>query len=45
VDIDVVESDPYVIYAASATGGLFKTTDNGVTGGGESGLDRPLDLH
>jgi photosystem II stability/assembly factor-like uncharacterized protein len=31
VDIDVVESDTYIIYAASATGGLFKTTDNGVT--------------
>jgi photosystem II stability/assembly factor-like uncharacterized protein len=31
VDIAVVESDPYVFYVASATGGLWKTTDNGVT--------------
>jgi photosystem II stability/assembly factor-like uncharacterized protein len=31
VDIAVVESDPYVFYAASATGGVFKTTNNGVT--------------
>ena len=27
VDMDVVESDPYVMYVASATGGIFKTTD------------------
>jgi photosystem II stability/assembly factor-like uncharacterized protein len=31
VDIAVVEKDPYVFYAASATGGVFKTTNNGVT--------------
>jgi len=31
VDIAVVESDPYTFYAASATGGVFKTTNNGVT--------------
>ena len=31
VDLAVVESDPYVIYAATATGGLWKTSDNGVT--------------
>ena len=31
VDIEVVESDPYVWYAASSTGGLYKTTNNGVT--------------
>jgi photosystem II stability/assembly factor-like uncharacterized protein len=31
VDLAVVESDPYTFYAASATGGIFKTTDNGLT--------------
>lgn len=31
VDIAVVESDPYVFYAAAATGGVWKTTNNGVT--------------
>jgi photosystem II stability/assembly factor-like uncharacterized protein len=31
VDLAVVESDPYVFYAASATGGVWKTTNNGVT--------------
>jgi Sortilin, neurotensin receptor 3, len=31
VDVAVVEKDPYVFYAASATGGVFKTTNNGVT--------------
>ncbi len=31
VDMDVVESDPYTMYVASATGGIFKTTDNGIT--------------
>src|SRR5262245_24227596 len=31
VDLDVVESNPYTMYAASATGGVFRTTDNGVT--------------
>ena len=31
VDLAVVESDTYTFYAASATGGVFKTTDNGVT--------------
>ncbi len=31
VDIAVVESNPSTFYAASATGGLWKTTDNGTT--------------
>jgi photosystem II stability/assembly factor-like uncharacterized protein len=31
VDLDVVLSDPYVFYVASSTGGVFKTTDNGIT--------------
>ena len=31
VDIAVVEANPYVIYAASSTGGVWRTTDNGVT--------------
>ncbi len=31
IDIAVVESDPYIFYAASATGGVYKTTNNGVT--------------
>jgi photosystem II stability/assembly factor-like uncharacterized protein len=31
VDLAVVESDTSIIYAASATGGLWKTTDNGIT--------------
>lgn len=31
VDLAVVESDPYTFYVATATGGLWKTTDNGVT--------------
>lgn len=31
VDMDVVESNPYTMYVASATGGLFRTTDNGIT--------------
>ncbi len=31
VDIAVVESNPATFYAASATGGLWKTTDNGTT--------------
>ena len=31
VDLAVVEANPYTFYAASATGGLWKTTDNGVT--------------
>lgn len=30
-DIAVNESNPYEFYAASATGGVWKTTDNGVT--------------
>src|SRR5258708_7784183 len=29
VDVDVVESDPKTIYAAAATGGLWKTVDGG----------------
>jgi len=31
VDIEGVERDPYVFYAASATGGVFRTINNGVT--------------
>lgn len=31
VDVAVVESDPYVFYVASATGGVWKTVNNGVT--------------
>ena len=31
VDIAVVEKDPYIIYAATATGGVWRTKDNGVT--------------
>ena len=31
VDMDVVESDPFTMYVASSTGGVFRTTDNGVT--------------
>jgi photosystem II stability/assembly factor-like uncharacterized protein len=31
VDMDVVESDPFVMYVASATGGVFRTRDNGIT--------------
>ena len=31
VDMDVVESNPYTMYVASATGGLWRTTDNGIT--------------
>ena len=31
VDLAVVEMDPHVFYVASATGGLWKTTNNGVT--------------
>jgi len=31
VDLDVVESDPQVWYAATSTGGLWKTNDNGIT--------------
>ncbi len=31
VDLAVVESDPMTYYAASATGGVWKTTNNGVT--------------
>jgi photosystem II stability/assembly factor-like uncharacterized protein len=31
VDIAVNETNPYEFYAASATGGVWKTTDNGVT--------------
>jgi Sortilin, neurotensin receptor 3, len=31
VDIAVVESNTHTFYAASATGGLWKTTDNGTT--------------
>ena len=31
VDLAVVESDPTKFYVASATGGVFKTSDNGIT--------------
>jgi photosystem II stability/assembly factor-like uncharacterized protein len=31
VDMAVVESDPYTFYVASSTGGMYKTTDNGIT--------------
>ncbi|HET9370847.1 MAG TPA: hypothetical protein VFO19_11390 [Vicinamibacterales bacterium] len=31
VDLAVVESDTTTFYVASATGGVFKTTDNGIT--------------
>lgn len=31
VDLAVLESNPYVIYAATATGGLWQTENNGVT--------------
>jgi len=31
VDLAVVEYDPSIFYVATATGGLWKTTDNGVT--------------
>jgi len=31
VDMDVVESDPYTWYVGGATGGIWKTRDNGVT--------------
>jgi photosystem II stability/assembly factor-like uncharacterized protein len=31
VDLAVLESDPYTFYAATATGGVWKTTNNGVS--------------
>lgn len=31
VDLAVLESDPFTMYVASATGGVWKTTNNGVT--------------
>lgn len=31
VDLAVLETDPFTFYVASATGGLWKTTNNGVT--------------
>jgi photosystem II stability/assembly factor-like uncharacterized protein len=31
VDMDVVESDPHIMYVASATGGVFRTRDAGIT--------------
>ncbi len=31
VDMDVVESNPYTMYVASSTGGVWRTTNNGVT--------------
>ena len=31
VDLAVVESNPYTFYVAAATGGVWKTTNNGVT--------------
>jgi photosystem II stability/assembly factor-like uncharacterized protein len=30
-DFAVVESNPYIVYAATASGGVWKTTNNGVT--------------
>jgi hypothetical protein len=29
--MNVVESDPYTIYVASSTGGMYRSTDNGIT--------------
>ena len=31
VDLAVLESDPYTFYAATATGGVWKTTNHGIT--------------
>ncbi len=31
VDLAVLESDPYTFYAATSTGGVWKTSDNGIT--------------
>ena len=31
VDMDVVESNPYIMYVASSTGGMYRTMDNGIT--------------
>ena len=31
VDMDVVESNPFIMYVASSTGGMYRTTDNGIT--------------
>lgn len=31
VDLAVQESDPYIFYVATSTGGIWKTTNNGVT--------------
>ena len=31
VDMDVVESNPYIMYVASSTGGMYRTLDNGIT--------------
>lgn len=31
IDMDVVESNPYIWYVGSATGGVWRTRDNGVT--------------
>ena len=31
IDMDVVESNPYVMYVGAATGGVWRTRDNGVT--------------
>ena len=31
VDMDVVESNPFTMYVASATGGMYRTTDNGIS--------------
>jgi photosystem II stability/assembly factor-like uncharacterized protein len=31
VDMDVVEADPYTMYVASSTGGVWRTRDNGIT--------------
>ena len=31
VDVEVVENNPFTFYIATASGGLFKTTNNGTT--------------
>ncbi|MDP2053836.1 MAG: sialidase family protein, partial [Acidobacteriota bacterium] len=31
VDMDVVESNPFIMYVASSTGGMYRTLDNGIT--------------
>ena len=31
VDMDVVESNPFIMYVASSTGGMYRTLDNGIS--------------